>query len=904
MTDCGTTVTEPDMGNDLDVGAKKAQVKTGFSNIIIIQMDKEVQEVWDTARKINCEWVNLIKKRVEFEPFEVEMLDFEEVKFEGDSVDCWMDLQVGRYPDSEEITSAVKIGEPLSMLVYAKDDAEMYDIHVKQCYAYSSEKYDNSDTVKLQLTDERGCVMKNKLLDGFYVSREPTKDGGSNIVAYGYLSAFKFPDVLDVFTTCEVEICKGVCNDKCQPEDIEGGRALAQPQEDDETTPPPFLEQPLGQPTSCEDEDIATGDPRCRKPKQLEIDCVNNPFDENCPPDCTLDPFNSNCPPNCDKYAGKDPRCPINCNQDPFNQRCPPDCTRYTGLDPRCPCSKLPLHPNCPPICDANRNTNDIVDPRCPPNCAVDPFSDQCPPDCKKFAGQDPRCPCSKYPLHLNCPKNCDTYRGKDVRCPCSEEPFHKNCPADCTLNAGLDERCPCSELPTHPNCPPDCKRYTGKDPRCSCEKNPFHRNCPSDCNLNAGKDPRCPCRKFPLHPNCLDCNRFRGRDPRCPCEEDPLHDNCPPNCDKYAGEDPRCPCSKYPLSPNCPPNCELYAGKDSRCPCNKYPFHKNCPPNCKIFTGQDPRCPCDKNPFHFNCPAQCDKFIGKDPRCPCTKDPFNPLCPPDCKQFKGRDPRCPPDCGQDPFNEACPPDCIKYLGKDPRCGPDCVQDPLNKECKPDCENNGLSDPRCEGDASLAQGVEPEDTTTTPKPKPQTPRAGRQNVDQHNHHHGHHDDHHHGGSSRYHAFHSFHYDPGDGRRNKRGKKRVGRSIDFVNNVHTEAAQKNTTGKAKLAKHIRVISPDDLPHFDGGSLDFEQYKGEPQGAICLPLVSFYSGLTTLLVALFISIFLLTVQCLRNKSKTKAKEVSPVRRLSTTTYEYQNYSCDQQPRLNSHFRYGPQ
>ena len=73
---CGTSITQPDPNQV----TTEAQMKTGFSNIIIIQMDEEVQEVWDTARKINCEWVNLIKKRVEFEPFEVEMLDFEEVK--------------------------------------------------------------------------------------------------------------------------------------------------------------------------------------------------------------------------------------------------------------------------------------------------------------------------------------------------------------------------------------------------------------------------------------------------------------------------------------------------------------------------------------------------------------------------------------------------------------------------------------------------------------------------------------------------------------------------------------------------------------------------------------------------------------------------------------------------------
>ena len=69
------------------------------------------------------------------------MLDFEEVKFSGDSVECFMDLQVGKYPESDTIDEAVKIGEPLSLIVYMEDDEEMYDMHVKDCYAYSRNSF-------------------------------------------------------------------------------------------------------------------------------------------------------------------------------------------------------------------------------------------------------------------------------------------------------------------------------------------------------------------------------------------------------------------------------------------------------------------------------------------------------------------------------------------------------------------------------------------------------------------------------------------------------------------------------------------------------------------------------------------------------------------------------------------
>ena len=782
MNGCGTstTLSQPDLlaSNELDSSTSKSQMKTGFSNIIIIQMDEEVQEVWDSARKINCEWVNLIKKRVEFEPFEVQMLDFEEVKFEGDSVDCWMDLQVGRYPESEEIHSAVKIGEQLSMLVYARDDEDMYDMHIKECFAYSSENYDSSATVKLQLTDQQGCVMKNKLLEGFYTRREPNVEGGTNIVAYGYLSAFKFPDVLDVFTTCEVEICKGGCNDKCKEDDDDdesGDLTLSDKLEEPETTTEPFKEgvELFGQPISCSDPETARVDPRCRQPKDLDLE------DDDVP--------------DCENELTEDPRCPLNCNNDPFNPRCPADCVQFTGMDERCPCSANPGHHNCPP--------------------------------------------------------NCGEVRGQDPRCPCEDDPLHPNCPPDCTLYAGIDSRCPCSMLPTHPNCPADCQLYTGQDPRCPCEDDPFHNNCPANCKLNAGKDPRCPCAKYPLHQNCLDCNKFRGKDPRCPCEDDPTHSQCPPDCDKFAGQDPRCPCNKYPLHPNCPPNCLMFTGQDPRCPCEKNPFHLNCPPDCKQNAGKDPRCPCSKYPFHPNCPPNCQRFIGQDPRCPCTKDPLNP---------------------------ACPPDCVRYASQDPRCKPDCRGRPVSKQCRQFCDDNP-SDPICEGvelfGVPLAPATTTTSTSTTTRSPPQTTRRGRQEDEEHHehaaehngdHHHGSHGHHGHHGDPRYHAFHSFHYDPGDGRRNRNGKKRLGkRSIDFEKDFQ----EKNSSGSARLVRHIRVISPDDLPHFDGGSLDWDQYQGQIRGAVCMSSLAFFSGLTTLLGALGLSVFILTVQCLKHRRRKK-------------------------------------
>ena len=99
----------------------------------------------------------------------------------------------------------------------------------------------------------------HKKCAGFYQKREKTQSGdkssgNSKLVAYAYLSAFKFPDVFDVFTTCEVEICKGGCQNKCQEknQDQELAKILAEPRV--QTTTEPFFEgvELFGGPISCQ----------------------------------------------------------------------------------------------------------------------------------------------------------------------------------------------------------------------------------------------------------------------------------------------------------------------------------------------------------------------------------------------------------------------------------------------------------------------------------------------------------------------------------------------------------------------------------------------------------------------------------------------------------------------------
>jgi len=70
---------------------------TYFENIVVIQYDPQVQEVWDQARKLRCTWHDQYEKSVTFRPFPVDMLDVVRADFAGDNVGCWMQIQVNEH---------------------------------------------------------------------------------------------------------------------------------------------------------------------------------------------------------------------------------------------------------------------------------------------------------------------------------------------------------------------------------------------------------------------------------------------------------------------------------------------------------------------------------------------------------------------------------------------------------------------------------------------------------------------------------------------------------------------------------------------------------------------------------------------------------------------------------------
>jgi len=190
-----------------------------IENTIVIQADAMVQDSWDSARKITCDWQSKLEKMVTFAPFGVaDLLQVAEVKFagSGDNVRTRMEIQFGRGPFAPPLEGLTKIGDELTVVIYAEDGGAGYDLLVKNCYAYDSRDFKRAN--KIRLLNDHGCLFRPHQMEYFKRTFD-TRSTGADIIAFARMNAFKFPDKMDVFLSCELEMCKGGCDTHCEMDD-------------------------------------------------------------------------------------------------------------------------------------------------------------------------------------------------------------------------------------------------------------------------------------------------------------------------------------------------------------------------------------------------------------------------------------------------------------------------------------------------------------------------------------------------------------------------------------------------------------------------------------------------------------------------------------------------------------
>lgn len=185
------------------VNAFDTQGQSYLENVLVLQNEPGIQEVWDTIRAVRCLWEGNLNQALTVS-LSVDMLTQEIVTFSGDTAMAKLDIQVGRGPFAKPANGLVKIGETLTLVVSVSGDPG-FDIQVKQCKAK-----DSTGENEVDLTDDNGCVLKPKLFGAFQKTRN-TGDSGASIIAYAFFNAFKFPDVMDIMIECNIELCKTDC---------------------------------------------------------------------------------------------------------------------------------------------------------------------------------------------------------------------------------------------------------------------------------------------------------------------------------------------------------------------------------------------------------------------------------------------------------------------------------------------------------------------------------------------------------------------------------------------------------------------------------------------------------------------------------------------------------------------
>ncbi|KAH8315407.1 hypothetical protein KR067_004513 [Drosophila pandora] len=207
LHECGTAGNTDNYGQGYGHESGGTGAGTYFENIIVIQYDPQVQEVWDQARKLRCTWHDQYEKSVTFRPFPVDMLDVVRADFAGDNVGCWMQIQVGKGPWASEVSGLVKIGQTMTMVLAIKDDDSKFDMLVRNCVAHDGKR------APIQLVDQRGCVTRPKLMSRF--TKIKNFGASASVLSYAHFQAFKFPDSMEVHFQCTIQICRYHCPEQC-----------------------------------------------------------------------------------------------------------------------------------------------------------------------------------------------------------------------------------------------------------------------------------------------------------------------------------------------------------------------------------------------------------------------------------------------------------------------------------------------------------------------------------------------------------------------------------------------------------------------------------------------------------------------------------------------------------------
>ncbi|XP_022826878.1 uncharacterized protein LOC111356659 [Spodoptera litura] len=183
--------------------SRKHPTKNLMWNTITVQYNSLIEEELDEHFKVTCEYGYDFWKTVTFPFLDVEVATGNPVVFTLQPPECYMEIRSGYGANGARVSGPVRVGDPLTLLIYMRSAYDGFDIVVNDCFAH------NGATKRIQLIDEYGCPVDDKLISRFRGSW--SESGVFETQVYAYMKTFRFTGSPALYIECDVRMCHGRC---------------------------------------------------------------------------------------------------------------------------------------------------------------------------------------------------------------------------------------------------------------------------------------------------------------------------------------------------------------------------------------------------------------------------------------------------------------------------------------------------------------------------------------------------------------------------------------------------------------------------------------------------------------------------------------------------------------------
>ncbi|GBP72005.1 hypothetical protein EVAR_38685_1 [Eumeta japonica] len=183
--------------------SKKNPTKNLMWNTITVQYNPLIEEEQDEHFKVTCEYGYDFWKTVTFPFLDVEVATGNPVVFTLQPPECYMEIRAGYGASGARVSGPVRVGDPLTLLIYMRSAYDGFDIVVNDCFAH------NGAAKRIQLIDELGCPVDDKLISRFRGSW--SEAGVFETQVFAYMKTFRFTGSPALYIECDVRMCHGRC---------------------------------------------------------------------------------------------------------------------------------------------------------------------------------------------------------------------------------------------------------------------------------------------------------------------------------------------------------------------------------------------------------------------------------------------------------------------------------------------------------------------------------------------------------------------------------------------------------------------------------------------------------------------------------------------------------------------